>query len=418
MSGREHDLVLYGASGFVGRLVAEQLAEHAPAGLRVALGGRSRQRLERVRAGLPGEAANWPMVVADSSDAAALEALATSTRVVATTVGPYLRYGQPLAGACARAGTHYADLTGEVLYVRQLIDQCQEIAQGTGARIVTACGYDSIPSDLGVLLLHEQASADGAGALLDTTLQARARGGLSGGTIDSLRAQLEAVGADPGLRRVLSDPHALAPDPEAEPRQGGERDVRTVFPDAETGQWVGPFIMASFNSRIVRRSNALLGHAYGRRFRYREVSAYGTGARGFLRATAVSGLLGLAMTAMATPWTRRLFDRLAPSPGEGPSEEARRSGRFRMETRTVTEGGRRYLAVVAAQGDPGYAATSVMLAEAALCLAVDEAQLPARAGVLTPATAMGAVLAERLRRRGFTLTVQEQGGPGRSDRSG
>ena len=141
-------------------------------------------------------------------------------------------------------------------------------------------------------------------------------------------------------------------------------------------------------------------------------------AGGFLRATAVSGVLGVAMTAMAIPWTRTVFDRLAPSPGEGPSEEARRSGRFRMETRTVTEGGRRYLAVVAAQGDPGYAATSVMLAEAALCLAVDEAQLPARAGVLTPATAIGAVLAERLRRRGFTLTVQEQGGPGRSGRSG
>ena len=161
MSGREHDLVLYGASGFVGRLVAEQLAEQAPAGLRVALGGRSRQRLERVRAGLPGEASGWPIVVADSSDAAALEALAASTRVVATTVGPYLRYGLPLAMACARAGTHYADLTGEVLYVRQLIDQCQDIAEGTGARIVAACGYDSIPSDLGVLLLHEQASTDG-----------------------------------------------------------------------------------------------------------------------------------------------------------------------------------------------------------------------------------------------------------------
>jgi short subunit dehydrogenase-like uncharacterized protein len=170
MSGREHDLVLYGASGFVGRLVAEQLAEHAPPGMRIALGGRSRQRLERVRAGLPGEASAWPIVIADSSDAAALEALATSTMVVATTVGPYVRYGLPLAMACARAGTHYADLTGEVLYVRQLIDQCQDIAEGTGARIVTACGYDSIPSDLGVLLLHEQARADGVvfGGLLPT----------------------------------------------------------------------------------------------------------------------------------------------------------------------------------------------------------------------------------------------------------
>lgn len=407
---RDHDIVVFGATGFVGRLLADYLAEHAPPGARIALAGRSERRLQETRSGLAGAAADWPTLVADATDSEALRALAASARVVVTTVGPYLRYGLPLALACAEAGTHYADLTGEVLFVREAIDACDERARRSGARIVTACGYDSIPSDLGVLMLHERAEADGAGALQDTTLLARAKGGLSGGTIDSSRAQLEAVSADPSLRRVVFDPYALSPDREAEPSLGEERDVSSVFQEAGTGQWVGPFIMASFNTRIVRRSNAILGHAYGRRFRYREVSAFGTGARGRRRATAATVLLGAGFTALAHPRTRPVFDRLAPSPGEGPSEEARRAGRFRMELRTVTERGRRYLAVVAAQGDPGYAATAVMLGESALCLAQDGDRLPQRSGVLTPATAMGGVLAERLRAQGFTMTVEETNG--------
>ena len=406
-AGREHDIVLFGATGFVGRLVAEDLASHAPAGSRIALAGRSRERLEAVRAGLPGEARHWPVVTADAADPAALRSLARSARVVATTVGPYARYGLPLVQACAEAGTHYADLTGEVLFVRDVIDRCHETAIATGARVVTACGYDSIPSDLAVLMLHERAQADGAGELGDTTLQARATGGLSGGTIDSSRAQVEAVSTDRSLARVVRDPYALSPDRSGEPDLGRERDVASVFRDGGTGQWVGPFIMAGFNTRIVRRSNALLGHGYGRRFRYREVSVFGRGSRGRARATAVTAGLGLALAGLANPRTRPWLDRLLPSPGEGPSEQARRNGRFRMEVRTTTSSGRRYLATVAAQGDPGYAATAVMLAESALCLAGDEALLPQRAGVLTPATAMGGVLADRLRAREFTLTVEE-----------
>jgi len=407
MSGRTHDVVVYGATGFVGRLVAEYLAEHAPAGTRIALAGRSRARLEAVRAQLPPSARDWPLLVADATDQSALEELAASTTVVATTVGPYLRYGLPLALACARAGTHYADLTGEVLFVRKVIDTCDSLARSTGARIVTACGYDSVPSDLGVHLLHQRARHDAAGALLDTTLQARARGGLSGGTIDSSRAQLEAVEADRSALKVLFDPYALSPDRTAEPDLGRERDVTTVFEDAQTGDWVGPFVMAQFNSRIVRRSNALRGHAYGRRFRYREVNAYGPGRRGHRRALLQSAALGLALKAMGDRRTRPLVDRLAPSPGDGPSEQTRRTGWFSMTLRTTTETGRRYVATVRAQGDPGYAATAVMLGESALSLALDRDRLPAAAGVLTPATAMGDALVERLRARDFALTVEE-----------
>jgi short subunit dehydrogenase-like uncharacterized protein len=406
-TNRTHDVVIFGATGFVGRLVAGYLAEHAPDGARVALAGRSRQRLVEVRAALPARARDWPLVVADVADPSSLRAMAESTTTVASTVGPYLRYGLPVVQACADAGTHYADLTGEVLFVRKAIDAVDARARETGARIVTACGYDSIPSDLGVLLLHERAVADAAGGLLDTTLHAKSKGGLSGGTIDSSRAQLEAVGEDKGLRKVLFDPYALSPDRAAEPNLGKERDVRSVFADAETGEWVGPFVMAAFNSRIVRRSNALRDHAYGRRFRYREVSAYGRGLRGRRRATLFTAAMGLAFASLANPRTRPIFDRLAPSPGEGPDEQSRRSGWFAMKIRTTTETGRHYLATVAAQGDPGYAATAVMLGESALCLALDGESLPQAAGVLTPATAMGDALVERLRAQDFTMTVDE-----------
>jgi short subunit dehydrogenase-like uncharacterized protein len=406
---RTHDVVLFGATGFVGRLVAEHLAEHAREGLRVALAGRSRQRLEAVRAGLSERAAAWPLLVADAADEEAMRELAASTRVVVTTVGPYLRYGLPLARACAREGTHYADLAGEVLFVRRVIEECDAAARTTGARMVTACGYDSVPSDLGVLLLHQRAVADGAGELGDTTLVARAKGALSGGTIETSRVQVDALKAESSLRRTLFDLYALSPDRAAEPFPPGERDIRDVFFDAESGQWVGPFVMAMFNSRVVRRSNALQGHAYGRSFRYREVSAFGRSHQARARAYLMTAALGLGLKAMANPVVRPIVDRLLPSPGEGPSEQMRRTGWFRMEIRTRTTSGRRYLAVVAAQGDPGYAATAVMLGESALCLAGDPSKLPDAAGVLTPATALGPALVDRLRDRAFTLTVEEVG---------
>ncbi len=403
-SARDSDLVVFGATGFVGRLLAAYLAEHAPAGTRIALAGRSKARLEEARAALPAAAAQWPLIEADAADPESMAALARDTRVVATTVGPYARYGMPLVEACAAAGTHYADLTGEVLFVRDAIDRTDEVAKRTGARIVHACGYDSIPSDLTAMLLGARAAEDGAGGLCDVQLVASAKGGFSGGTIDSMRAQVEAMRENPALRKVAGHPYALSPDRGAEPstRQPRDAGAPARLPD---GRWSAPFVMAPFNTRIVRRSNALQDWAYGRGFSYGEVMGIGRGPVGAVSAAGVTAGLAAVLAAMSFSPTRGLLDRVLPAPGDGPSEEVRRTGWFRMDVAATTESGRRYTAVASGQGDPGYAGTAVMLGEAALALALDGDRLPDRAGSLTPASALGEVLVERLRAAGHTYEV-------------
>ena len=404
---RPLDLALFGATGFVGRLTAEYLARAAPDGVRIGLAGRSRERLEEVRDSLGPRAADWPLHVADSSDPASLDALARAARVLVTTVGPYRRYGLPVVEACARAGTHYADLTGEVLFMHEAIERFDAPARASGARIVHTCGFDSIPSDLGVLLLHEAARADGAGDLEKVTLVVRGmKGGPSGGTIASMKGMVDDARADPALRRILGDPYALSPKRTAEPDLGPQRELQGIEHDDELGVWVAPFVMASINTRVVRRSNALQDFAYGRGLRYREVMAAGSGPVGRAKAAAVAAGTGALAAGLAFGPARMVLDRVLPAPGEGPSEQARRTGFFKIDVHGRTSSGRRYVCRVSAQGDPGYQATSVMLGESALCLLLDADRLPPRAGVLTPATAMGGVLVERLRAAGQTLEVR------------
>src|SRR5271165_4686774 len=371
------------------------------------LAGRSAQRLADVRARLGEAAAEWPLLVADSADPVSVAALARAARVVVSTVGPYRVHGLGLVEACAAAGTDYADLSGEVLFIRDSIDRCQDVAADAGARIVHGCGFDSVPSDLGALLLHHAARADDAGDLQDTTLVVTAlKGGVSSGTLASMLGQQDEVRASAERRQVVQDPYALSPDRAAEPNLGDERDLDWVHYDGDLRMWVGPFVMAGINTRVVRRSNALQDWAYGRQFRYREITGCGTGLTAPVRA--VSLAVGLR-TLMAGLWfrpSRAALDRLLPAPGQGPGEKTRRRGFFRIEIHTRTSSGARYLARIEAQGDPGYAATSVMLGESALCLALDHARLPDRAGVLTPATAMGAALASRLASAGQTLTAE------------
>ncbi|MCA1007809.1 saccharopine dehydrogenase NADP-binding domain-containing protein [Rhodococcus hoagii] len=407
---RTLDVVVYGATGFVGRLVAEYLANHAPAGTRIGLAGRSIDRLERIRAGLGPAAAQWPLLRADANDEQSLRDLAAATHVVATTVGPYAKYGLPLVGACAEAGTDYVDLTGETPFTRESIDRFHDTAVASGARIVHSCGFDSIPSDLGVHVLHRQVQADGAGDLTDTTLVVTSvRGGISGGTIDSLRTQLDVTKRDADMRRITVSPYSLSPDRAAEPDLGRQPDMALVRgSDIAPGLsgWKAPFFMGLPNSRVVRRSNALSGYAYGKQFRYREVMNVGSSFASPVIAGGIAAGMGALVAGLLFPPTRWLLDRVLPKPGDGPNEKARRNGHFTIDLYGNTTSGARYTARVAAQGDPGYAATAVMFGESALALALQRGDLPDRAGVLTPAIAMGDVLTDRLRAAGVEIRAR------------
>ncbi|OBF49228.1 enoyl-ACP reductase [Mycobacterium sp. 852002-50816_SCH5313054-b] len=407
---REFDIVLYGATGFVGKLTAAYLAR-AGAGARIALAGRSPERLRAVRDTLGDAAQGWAVLAADAAKPSTLDEMAARTRVVVTTVGPYSRYGLPLVAACAAASTDYADLTGEATFVRESIDLHHKQAADTGARIVHSCGFDSVPSDLSVYALYRSAQRDGTGELADTHLVVRSMsGGLSGGTIASGVEIMDTASRDPEARRQLFDPYTLSTDRGAEPELGRQPDLpwhrgRQIAPEL-SGVWTAGFLMAPYNTRIVRRSNALLDWAYGRRFRYDENMSVGSSALAPMASAVVSGV-GTAMLGLGSRYfrflPRRLVERVLPKPGTGPSEAARERGYYRIETYTTTTSGARYVARMEQQGDPGYKATAVLLGECGLALALDRDKLPDLFGVLTPATAMGDALLARFPAAGVSL---------------
>jgi short subunit dehydrogenase-like uncharacterized protein len=351
-----------------------------------------------------GESAqSWELIAADASQPSSLDAMAARTQVVVTTVGPYLKYGLPLVAACAAAGTDYADLTGESLFIHECIDLFHKQAIDTGSRIVHSCGFDSIPSDLTVFALHRRAEQDKSGELAETNLVVRTfAGGVSGGTVASMLELMRAASTDPEARRVMNDPYTLTPDRAAEPELGGQPDLRwrrggDIAPELD-GYWAGPFVMAAANTRIVRRSNALLDYGYGRRFEYAEQMSMG---RSFAApvTTAVSAGANNVLMALGSRYFNRLpsklIERIVPKPGTGPSERARDNGHYTVETYTTTTTGARYRATMSQKGDPGYKATSVLLGESALALAFDRDRLTDLRGVLTPAAAMGDALLAR-----------------------
>jgi trans enoyl reductase len=407
---REYDIVLYGATGFVGKLTAEYLAK-AGGTARIALAGRSTDRLKAIRDTLGESAQSWQLLTADASSPKTLDAMAEQTQVVVTTVGPYSRYGLPLVAACAAAGTDYADLTGEPPFMRESIDLYHKQAQDTGARIVHACGFDSIPSDLSVYALYRRAREDGSGELVDTDFVVRSMsGGLSGGTIASGVEVMDAVSRDPDVRRQFADPYTLSPDRGAEPELGAQPDLprrrgRQIAPEL-TGLWTAGFMMAPSNTRIVRRSNALQDYAYGRRFRYSEHMNVGSSALAPVVSAVVSGI-GNVVSALGSRYfrllPRKLVDRALPKPGTGPSEAVRERGFYKVETYTATTSGARYVATMAQQGDPGYKATAVLLGQSGLALAMDREALSDLHGVLTPAAAMGDALIARFPAAEVTL---------------
>jgi short subunit dehydrogenase-like uncharacterized protein len=410
---REFDLILYGASGFVGKITAEYLAQAAPDYARIALAGRSKAKLQKVLDEIGGVAHTWAVIEADATNQDSLDAMARRGQVVVTTVGPYAKYGLPLVEACAKAGTDYADLTGEPLFIREAIDKYQELAARNGARIVNSCGFDSIPSDLSVYLIYKQALQDDAGELNDTTLYVKAmRGGMSGGTVDSGMTQAKRIAADSNLKGVAHDPYTLSTDRALEPDFGKQSDFglgRAKDVDPSLSGWTTTFLMAYHNTRIVRRTNGLLGWAYGKQFRYRELMGTGKSAGAPVLAGAIAGALGVwnsfgHLIVKATP--EKVLEKVLPAPGTGPSAEARRKGYFTIETYADTTSGARYKATFAMKGDPGYQATAVLLGEAGLCLALDRDALSELRGILTPAAAMGEPLARRLRKAGATITVE------------
>lgn len=410
---RDLDIVLFGATGFTGKLVAEYLARHAPKDVRWVIAGRNEAKLESVKrhlVALDAGLADLRVLVADGHDEASLDALVPKTRVVCTTVGPFGKHGRKLAAACARHGTHYCDITGEVPFVRASIDENHAIAVATRARIVHCCGFDSIPSDLGVHMLWDHAKSQGGSLSWVKGFAAEMRGATSGGTAATMLSIIEEATKDPKLRRLLGNPHALDPEvPRGRARDPFEADPRGVAFDRDIHRWTAPFLMAAINTRIVRRSDALLG--YGEPFRYRETMSMPKGPRGLVAASAVTaGMAGFVVAAAAAP-TRALLARFVmPKPGEGPDAEARNRGHFTF--RFVAEGAGeaakplRITATVKGTSDPGYGETAKMLGQSALCLAQDGALLDPRFGVLTPASAMGMRLVERLRASGMTFRVE------------
>ncbi len=400
-SDREFEVVVWGASGFTGRLVAEYLLGRygTDGALRWALGGRNSRKLESVREAIAREtgreAASLPIVVGDSDDADSMAALAERTRVVCTTVGPYALYGTKLLAACASRGTHYCDLTGEVHWLRRMIDAHHEEAVASGARVVPNCGFDCIPSDLGVFFLQRemQQRHDVPCSHIKYRV-ADFSGGASGGTIASGLNMLEEARHDPDVMRVVNEPYSLNPKGERSGPDAAER-MAPVW-DEDFAQWTAPFVMASINTKVVRRTNALLGYPWGKGFRYDEAILTGKGPLGLARATAVAAGTGVGMATLAIGPVRNLLAGRLPSPGEGPSKEAREKGHFeiRLLGEHPDDPGKNLRAVIRGDRDPGYGSTSKMLGESAVCLARDE--LASAPGILTPAAAMGDALIERL----------------------
>jgi short subunit dehydrogenase-like uncharacterized protein len=392
---QKFDLILFGATGFTGRLVAEYLLARHGVGLELnwALAGRSQARLLELRQQI-GAPATLPVLEADATDAAALRGLVRQARVVISTVGPYQRHGQALVTACAEAGTDYVDRCGEPAWMAQMIGQLQAPAQASGARIVFSCGFDSVPFDLGVVYAHTESMRRHGLPLV--RVQGRVRlmkGGMSGGTVASALATFEAMGRDKAVGRLMADPFALTPGFRGPLQPDGEGAAW----DEATQSWSGPFVMATINTKNVHRTNALRGHPWGRDFVYDERQLTGDGEAGRKRALALARnarwqnlLLGLAPT-------RGLLRRwVLPKPGQGPSLAQREAGRYELLFSGETAEGQALQALVKGDRDPGYGSTSKMIAECALCLLRDVNHGMTAGGVWTPGAAMGMALVRRL----------------------
>ncbi|MCB1098291.1 MAG: saccharopine dehydrogenase NADP-binding domain-containing protein [Verrucomicrobiae bacterium] len=409
MKAPEFDVLVFGATSFVGKILCHYLFErHGAVGeLSWAVAARSQAKLEALRDELGPEASGLPLVVADAADEATLQDMCVRTRVVISTVGPYALYGEPLIKVCAQSGTDYCDLTGEVQWIRQMINRYEATAQASGARIVHCCGFDSIPSDLGVAFLQQEAVRRFGHSCVNVRMGVKAlRGGVSGGTVASILNVVKQAAADPDLRKELANPYSLC-DP-ASTVTVAQPNVMTPSWDADFDSWCAPFLMAGINTRVVHRSNALQAHPYGTDFRYDEATLTGRGIKGWLTALGVTAGLGAFMVGVSLPPTRWLLTRfLLPAPGKGPSPQAQQSGFYDLHFFGSTADGQHVRVRVTGDRDPGYGSTAKMLGEAGACLAADIPKSALDGGLWTPATALGGPLLERLQAHaGLTFEVE------------
>lgn len=401
---RKFDIVLYGATGFVGRQTVAYLAALSRvkgAGLRWALAGRDAAKLEQVRRAAGRGAADAAIVVADADDARALGSLARSTAVVLSTAGPFDLYGSKLVAACVEQGTHYVDITGETPWVRGLIERHHAQAARQGTRIIPFCGFDSIPSDIGAWMLMQAMQQRHGVPCVDIRAGFSMRGGVNGGTLASA---FNMLGTDKA--RLAADPFLLDPQTAAPHDARAHADPVAPHFDGDFKAWLAPFVMGPVNTRVVRRSAALLG--YGSNFHYQEYLRVGSGLRGGAVALTVSAGMGLSQAALGLAPVRRVAAWLAPKPGEGPSRARMDQGSFRCELVGRSADGKLVRGRIGDIGDPGNRATTKMVCEAALALALERDQLPggpAYGGVLTPASGLGEVLVRRLRKAGMTLEI-------------
>ncbi|AZT83945.1 saccharopine dehydrogenase [Marinobacter sp. NP-4(2019)] len=403
-----YDLVVFGATSFVGQILTRYLLEAYGVGKSVswAIAGRSESKLGKLKGDLGPEAAELPVIIADAASDADLQAMCDQTRVIISTVGPYALYGEPLVQACVRTGTDYCDLTGEVQWIRKMVERYEEEAKSSGARIVHCCGFDSIPSDLGVWFLQQQAEQTFGAPCRDVRMRVKAaKGGFSGGTVASMMNVAREAASDPKLRKELANPFSICPpDHRSTVRQPS---LKTAEYDEDFGVWLAPFVMGAINTRVVHRSNALQQARYGKEFTYDEAMMTGRGIKGRLAAYGITGGLGAFFTASALKPTRWLVEKFVPAPGEGPSPEDQENGFFDLRFIGKTEDGRKLMTKVTGDRDPGYGSTGKMLGEAGMCLAFDvPADQPG--GFWTPASLLDGKLMDRLTSKaGLTFELVE-----------
>jgi len=394
-TAREFDVIIWGATGFTGTLVAEYLLRQygIDGDLRWAIAGRSADKLDELRDSLDVEPDALETIVADSFDSDSLKDLAGRTRVVVTTVGPYALYGSALVEACVEAGTHYCDLAGEVQWIRAMIDQHHRRARETGARIVHCCGFDSVPMDIGAWFLQDRAKQEYGQYCSSITMLVKAsKGTASGGTIASIMNILQESSKDRSVARILVDPYSLNPEGEREGPDGRDQQSAVYCEDASS--WTAPFVMAMVNCKVVRRSHALLGYPYGKDFRYQEAVMTGDGIPGYLKSMAMTAAIGSFMVGGSWSPTRKVLQVFMPTPGEGPDRKLQRSGFFNLMQIGELADGTLLKTRITGDQDPGYGSTSKMLSECAVCLAKNELDSPG--GILTPASAMARPLLDRL----------------------